>query len=325
MEKILIICGPTATGKTGLGLTLAKKFNGEIISADSRQVYKGMDIGTGKDLPKGAVLKAPFWESVGYYEIEGVKVWGYDLVSPKKEFSVHLYEKAMQKILKQIYKKGKLPIIVGGTGLYIKALVDGIPTASIPQNIRFRKTLENKNVTDLYDILAQFDSIKAASLNQSDRQNPRRLLRYLEIADWQNRHKKTKLTPKACEYETLFIGLSAPKEILDSRVEKRVNTRLKAGFLDEIKKLLAQGVNWQNQAMDSLGYRQMKPFFEKKMDLKEAQANWEREEKTYVKRQLTWFKKDKRVTWFDVASPNWREKVVKLVQKWHNMGYAKKN
>jgi tRNA dimethylallyltransferase len=325
MQKLLIVCGPTATGKTGLGLSLAKKFNGEIVSADSRQVYKGMDIGTGKDLPKGANLKAPFWESVGYYEIEGVKVWGYDLVSPKKEFSVHLYEKAIQKILKQIGKREKLPIIVGGTGLYIKALVDGIPTASIPQNPSFRRSLEKKSPAELYDILAQFDSIKAASLNQSDRSNPRRLIRHLEIAEWQNRHKKANLNARACEFDTLFVGLSVAREILDPRIDKRVDVRLRSGFLEEIKKLLSQGVAWGSQAMDSLGYRQMKMYWEKKMSLEEAKSLWAKEEKAYVRRQMTWFKKDKRVNWFDISEANWRTKVVNLVQKWHNMGYAKEN
>src|SRR3989344_1522932 len=154
VANMLVICGPTATGKTKLGIFLAQKFNGEIISADSRQVYKFMDIGTGKE-----------WD-------EGVKIWGYDLVDPKKNFSVFEYLKFVRKALDDIWKRGKLPILVGGTGLYIKAVVEGIDTLNIPKNEDLRKSLEEKNVSELYEKLATLDSSKAASLNISDKNNP---------------------------------------------------------------------------------------------------------------------------------------------------------
>ena len=142
MNKLLVICGPTSTGKTTLAVDLAKKFNGELISADSRQVYKGMDIGTGKDLPKGAKIKLPWFQKYGYYELNGVKIWGYDLAAPRHEFNVAQYIKFAERLISDISKRGKTPILVGGTGLYIKAVIDGISTASIPKNNLLRKNLE---------------------------------------------------------------------------------------------------------------------------------------------------------------------------------------
>ena len=135
MNKLLVICGPTSTGKTTLAIALAKKFNGELISTDSRQVYKGMDIGTGKDLPEGAKFKLPWFQKYGYYEVGGTKIWGYDLADPRHEFSVAQYIKFAERIISDVLKRGKSPVLVGGTGLYIRGVVDGIATAGVPKII----------------------------------------------------------------------------------------------------------------------------------------------------------------------------------------------
>lgn len=181
-HKLLVICGPTATGKTALGIYLAKKFEGELVSADSRQVYKGMDIGTGKDLPGNSKLEIRNSKLGGSYKVAGVPIWGYDLISPKEEFSVARYIKIAGKIIKDIWERDKLPILAGGTGLYIKGVVDGIPTAFIPKNIALRESLGKRGVRELFEILAEMDAVKAASLNISDKKNPRRLVRAIEIA-----------------------------------------------------------------------------------------------------------------------------------------------
>jgi len=177
MNKLLVICGPTATGKTNLAISLAKKNNGDVISADSRQVYRGLDIGTGKDLPKKAKIKFLSGQKYGYYEVGGVKIWGYDFADPRHSFNVSQYLKFTKKIIADIVKRGNLPILVGGTGLYIKGVIDGIPTAEVPKSNRLRKNLEGKTPEELYEMLAQIDSIKAAEMNSSDKKNPRRLMR----------------------------------------------------------------------------------------------------------------------------------------------------
>ncbi len=307
MERLLVICGPTATGKTSLAFKLAKKFNGELISTDSRQVYTGMDIGTGKewgDLP----------------------TWGYDLVDPKKEFSVSQYLKFAVKKINDIQKRNKLPILVGGTGLYIKGVVDGIPTASVPQNKELRKILEEKSADELYEMLSQIDSTKAASLNFSDKKNPRRLVRAVEVATWMidNQHKITNLQLPIYN-SVLFIGLTSNKEKLDENINKRVDQRIKMGVKEEVKNLIKNGVNWDNQSMMSLGYRHYRDYFEGAVEEATVIEEWKKDERKYAKRQMTWFKKDKRVVWFDPSSPTYVKNVEKLVKKWFNTDYAKEN
>lgn len=295
MNKVLVICGPTATGKTGLGLKLAKKLNGEILSADSRQVFRGMDIITGKDLP------------------EDQKIWLLDLVEPAEEFSVARWYQAAQKVLQKVWAQAKLPILVGGTGLYIKAVVDGIKTIDIPPNEALRKQLAGKNVDELYDILAQLDSVRAAEMNRSDRRNPRRLVRAIEIA-LQNQ----KFNSKFRKSDILMVGLTAPRDVLYQKIDERVEKRLKEGALNEVERLLNKGVSWNAQAMQSLGYRQLRGYFEKKVSLQEATRAWKNAEHEYARKQLTWFKRDKRINWFEITSSGWQRNVEKLVKKWYS-------
>ena len=317
MRNLLVICGPTATGKTSLALRLAKKFNGEIISADSRQVYKGMDIGTGKDLPKGSRLVIGRRKQ-GYYLINGVKVWGYDLVSAKKEFSVGQYVKIARKIIKEILKRNKLPILVGGTGFYIKGLVDGIATAIIPKNRKFRKSLEGISVSELYDKLAQIDSIKAASLNFSDRKNPRRLIRALEIALWHLKGKYKETRAKDLDFDlVLFVGLMANEELLEERIVKRVKGRVDKGFSKEISRLKKEGLTRENQSINALGYSQWFDVLEGKMSADVAIVDWIKSERKYAKKQMSWFKRDKRINWFDISKEEWGKNVEKLVERWY--------
>ena len=180
MKKVLIIVGPTGSGKTKLALKIAKDLDGEIVSCDSRQVYRGLDIGTGKDIPKG--LSPDNTKQGAKYMINGVNVWGYDLVEPKDNFSVSDYVSSVIPIIDDIGSRGRLPIVVGGTGLYVKGLVDGIETSNISVNEKLRENLESREVGELYDHLAKINPLKAASMNSSDKQNPRRLIRAIEIA-----------------------------------------------------------------------------------------------------------------------------------------------
>lgn len=320
MDKLLVICGPTATGKTGLAITLAKKINGEIVSADSRQVYKGLDIGTGKDLPRGAKLKFLWMKKFGYYEIGGIKVWGYDLADPRHGFSVSQYLKFAERVISDIIKRGKLPILVGGTGLYIKGVIDGIPTAEVPKNNHLRKSLSTKNPDELFEMLAKIDSIKAAGMNSSDKKNPRRLVRAIEIATWRVTHgdKGPKVVKKRPDFNVLEIGLTANEKYLGDKIEQRVSERFRERLKNEIADLLKNHVGWEVQSMSSMGYGEWKDFFEGRKSEKEVIKTWETEEKRYVKRQIIWFKKDKRVNWFDITSRDYPENVEKTVKTWHN-------
>jgi tRNA dimethylallyltransferase len=301
MIKLLIVCGPTATGKTALGLRLAKKFNGEIISADSRQVYKDMDIGTGKE-----------WG-------EGVQIYGYDLATPNEEYSVSQFLKFASKKIKEISKKGKLPIVVGGTGFYIKGLIDGIPTADVPRNNDLRDRLEKISVADLYESLSQLDSVKAASLNSSDKKNPRRLVRAIEVAQYLLDHPQSaSVSPAADIKDVLIIGLTSERSALFSNIEKRVEERVNSGMKEEIKKLLEKGISWHDQAMYSLGYRQYRDYFEGGVDEEHVISEWKKEERKYALRQMVWFKKDKRINWYDFSDPELINKVEDRVKKWDN-------
>lgn len=321
MKKLLVICGPTATGKTSLAILLAKKYGGELISADSRQVYKGMDIGTGKDLPKGLKLKGKRPIIGGYYLINGIKVWGYDLVNPKDEFSVAHYEKIAKLIVKDILKRKKIPILVGGTGLYIQSITRGIPTVNIPKNKKLRKTLSKKSVKQLYDQLAMLEPIKAASMNVSDRKNPRRLTRAIEIALWKTDNKgfrEEKEDQFTKKLNVLKIGLKLPRFKLSKIIKKRVLTRVNNGFSKEVKNLLKAKVSWKNQAMDSIGYKLWKEHLDEKISKDKVIEEWTKQEIKYAKRQMTWFKKDKKIKWFNSSSRLFPISVEKTVDKWYN-------
>ena len=212
MKKLLIICGSTATGKTNLALKLSKIFSGQIISADSRQVYKGMDIGTGKDLPQ----KAKQYKD-GHYLIKKIKVWGYDLVKPNQDFSVaHFINFAIPRI-KKIWTARELPILVGGTGLYLQALTKPLNTIAIPADQVLRQQLSKLNVLSLQKKLKKLDFDKYQKMNHSDQHNPRRLIRAIEI-NLKGPTLKVKKTKRLnlAESDQFWVGLTANKKNLDN-------------------------------------------------------------------------------------------------------------
>jgi tRNA dimethylallyltransferase len=313
MQKILVICGPTAIGKTSLALNFANKYNGELLVADSRQVYRGMDIVTGKDIPEGGHFVEG---TTSYWETENaIRIWLTDLVNPKKDFSVALWQRSALKILKLLEKEKSLPIIVGGTGLYIKSLSGEIETIGIKPNKTLRLSLSGKTTEELYDMLAQMDSVKAASMNHSDRNNPFRLIRAIEVAD--AGFKKIKKR-KASKYDFLKIGLSCPKEELFNRISLRVDERLKNGAIEETEKMLQQGLTLQNRSMSVFGYKELIDYINGNLSLDAAVSNWKKEEQKYAQRQMTWFKKDKEIKWFDISGQDFVPQVEKEVANWYN-------
>lgn len=323
MNKLLVICGPTATGKTSLGIKLAKKFNGEIVSADSRQIYRGMDIATGKDLPASAKLKAKSGQRLVPYRFNDVPVWMLDIVEPTESFSVADYCAFAYRVIDDILKRGKLPVIVGGTGFYIKALIDGIDTLDVPPNPELRKAYENRGVEELFNVLFHLDPETANNLNLSDKRNKVRLLRKIEIAQSTRKAatmNRTRLPARQVivAKKVLFVGLTASPEILRERINKRIDEWIEQGAEDEVVRLLASGVPWDAQSMNAIGYRQWKSYFEGKAEKEEIIGIWKTDEWQYVKRQLTWFKRDQRINWFDITDNSWLVKVEELVRNWYN-------
>lgn len=276
-RKIIVILGPTASGKSALAMKIAKKIDGEIISADSRQVYKGLDIGTGKITKK---------------EMRGVPHHCIDIVSPKKVFTVVYFKKCADEAIEKIFAKNKTPIIVGGTGLYIQAIVDNIVLPEVKPNWKLRKELEKKTTEEMFAMLKKLDPERAKNI---DFQNPRRLIRSIEIA--KSLGKVPNLEAKLPSWEALQIGIRVSDEKLKENINKRLVYRLKKGMIAEAKKLHAQGLSWKR--MDELGleYRYLAKFLKGEISKYEMTEKLKTEIWQYAKRQMTWFKRDKRIKW----------------------------
>ncbi len=328
MNRLLVICGPTAVGKTSTGIKLAKKFDGEIISADSRQVYKGMDIGTGKDIKKSSKfnVQSSKKNDIGYYKVDHVPVWLLDMATPDHQVTVADWLEGARRVIAYLDEKGKLPILVGGTGFYIKAFLDGIDTLGIPPDEKLRQKLAQLSVGELKEKLKKLAADVYQSLNQSDRQNPHRLIRKIEIAQSKKIDKK-QIWP-GYDGDVLKIGLKAPKEIIYQRIDQRVEKRLDQGLLKEIQNLIDNGYNWDDPGMNTLAYKEFKPFFTEVsigIHLGGVLKRWRFDEHGYARRQLTWFKADDQVNWFDITNDNWLDDLEELVHNWLNDEYVGKS
>jgi len=275
-HKILVIVGPTASGKSDLAIKLARKYNGEVISADSRQVYKGMNIGTGKVTKKEQKL---------------AKHYLIDIASPKKVFTVDDFKRLGQKAIEEIIAKNKRPIIVGGTGLYIDVLLGRIQIPEVPANPKLRAKLEKQSVKQLFKRLQKLDPERAKTI---DSKNKRRLIRALEIILTTGRpvpKNKTKT-----KYNILWIGLK-PKN-LEKRIKIRLEKRLKQGMAKEVRKLRNQGVTWKRLYDFGLEYRWLAKYLQNKANHQEMEEGLLRDIFKYSKRQMTWFKRNEKIKWF---------------------------
>ncbi|TSC86329.1 MAG: tRNA dimethylallyltransferase [Microgenomates group bacterium Gr01-1014_7] len=325
MKKILVILGPTGTGKTDLALRLALLAQGELVSADSRQVYKGLDIGTGKMPNKLKIenLKLKIKRGNGYWEIDGINIWMYDVADPKDQYNVARFVSQANKVIKNINIRGKLPILVGGTGLYIKALTEGLSNLSLPVNLSLRKKLNEFSKEDMQISLKKISPERWKKMNYSDRQNPRRLIRAIELSSVQ----KIKLTWP--NYETLKIGLTAPREVLYKRVDERVVERINQGMIEEAKRLHKKGLSLKRMKQLGLEYGVLAKFLSG--EIREIKGDkglikiMQGEIHGFVRRQLTWFKREKDINWFDITQGNFATKVEKLVNGWYHQAHATEN
>jgi len=315
-QKLITILGPTSSGKTALSVKLAlwlnsgqakKRFgiNGvEIVSADSRQVYKGMDIGTGKITKK---------------EMRGIPHYLLNVVSPKTRFTVAQYQKLALAAIDKIFKKNKIPFIVGGSGFYIQAVVDNILIPKVKPDWNLRKNLEKKPISELYKMLVKLDPRRAKSI---DKNNPRRIIRALEIV-LRTKRPILPFSQNKPNFEVLFLGVKKSKKELKKLIEKRLLKRLKQGMINEVKKLhnppasaplsagirRGKGLSWKRLEEFGLEYRFVAQYLQGELKYDEMVNRLKKEIEHYAKRQMTWFKRDKRIQW--LKTPKQAERLVR--------------
>ena len=286
-EKIICVVGPTACGKTKLGVTLANKFNGEIISADSRQVYKGMDIGTGKDLKD--------YKKTPYHLI--------DIESPKKQITLAHWQKLAIEKIKEITSRGKIPFIVGGTGLYINSIVDGYILSDEKTDLDLRKKLDAAPLSELQKMLRKLDKF---SYEKVDIKNKRRVIRAIEIAKsgivLKNRPARIATQSvaggKKKLFDSLVIGITFDRSIINKRIDERLKQRLEyENMIDEISNLHVSGVSWKRLEDFGLEYRFVSRYLQKKINYDELFTQLSTAIHQFAKRQMTWFNKRKDIVW----------------------------
>lgn len=303
-QKLLVIGGLTSSGKTKAAIDLAKKFSGVIISCDSRQAYKHFDIGTGKT---SGLKDYERIEASGrvIYKVEGVSIHGYDLCEPGGKINAFDFALFARSQIEEVWSKGGLPILVGGTGLYIKMVLEGADYAAFDPELRSSLTL--LSVDQLTEILLSENPDYYNLLNQSDRLNPTRLVRAIE----KTRLKPTLvLNPLSCDL--LYLYFKYPKDFYEETIRSSIQDRLDKGFLNEVSGLVSYS---GKPAGTSIGYKEAFMHLKGELDYKSFVDTWTKNEIAYVKRQATWFKAQKTVA-FDVKSGNFKLELEKTVAKW---------
>lgn len=295
-SKILVVLGPTAVGKSDLAVELALKFNGEVISADSRQVYTGLNIGAGKITKK---------------EMKGVPHYLLDVASPKKIFTISDFQKLALEAIEEVLAKGKLPILCGGTGFYIQSIVDGISLPEVPPDEDLRNKLSKKSAPELFMMLQKLDPKRAKNI---DKHNHVRLIRAIEIAKALGKVPKVKTKQL---FDVLEIGLDLPGEDLREKVHKRLHKRFEQGMIAEVKRLHEKGLSWKRLEVLGLEYKWIAQFLQNKITKEEMVERLQFDTWKYAKRQRTWFKRDERIKWF-TPLPKDAKKIEKEVKGFLN-------
>ena len=295
-KPLIVLTGPTAVGKTSLSISLAKAVNGEIISADSMQVYKGMDIGSAK-------IRKEEMQDVTHYLV--------DILEPEEEFHIVKFQELAKAAMEEIYAKGKIPILVGGTGFYIQAVTRDIDFTQAEQETSYREELEQlakeKGTEYLHEKLREVDPKSAENIHAN---NVKRVIRALEfyhqngtpISD-HNEEQKQQTSP----YNLSYFVLTAPREILYERIDRRVDQMMEEGLLEEVKSLRERGCHRGMVSMQGLGYKEILAYLEGEYPLEEAVRILKRDTRHFAKRQLTWFRREQDVIWVDKEQFHWNE------------------
>ena len=303
LPKVIAILGPTASGKTDLGIFLAKKFNGEVVNFDSRQIYIGMNIATAK--PEGC------WKKDGgrkVFLVDDVPHHLMDFVNPNDAFSLSDFKNDAFAAIDDILSRGKLPILVGGTGLYFWGVIDNLDLTQTPPNLELRAELEKQSLDERVKLLQEKDP---DSCNLIDLKNPRRVLRALEVVLSTGKPFVANQKKNNPRYEVLQLGITRERAELNTRIDQRVDQQIKAGLLDETKEL-SQKYSWGLPSMSSIGYRQVGYFLRGEMSFEEAVEILKRDTRRYAKRQMTWFRRDVRIIW--LKKP-WAENAMAEIKK----------
>lgn len=290
MKRVIAIIGPTASGKSDLAVYLAKKLNGEVVSADSRQVYKSLDIGSAK---------------ITKEEMEGVTHHMLDVVAPSVLYNVEQYQKDAKKVVEDILSKNRLPVICGGTGFYVKALIDNISFPNVSPDKKLRQYLDKKTTEELVGILKEKDGER---FEEIDKKNRPRLIRAIEIANSLGKVPKIESNPL---WKTLQIGLEIPLSKLKERINKRILDRLEKGMIEEVEGLRRKGLSDKRLESFGLEYRYISQYLQNKISFEEMVQVLSKESFSFAKRQMTWFRKDKRIKWF---SPDQKEEILEKVK-----------
>lgn len=278
-QKLIVIIGPTASGKTGLSIELAKRLDGEVISADSRQVYRGLSIGT---------------EKVTKKEMSGIPHYCIDVANPKRTYTVEQWRREAEKAMSSMAKRNKLPIVAGGTAFYIDSLVYGTSFPSVKPNTQLRKELQKKTAEELFVQLKKLDPKRAKTI---EAKNPRRLMRAIEIAT-ELGFVPTLKKPKPL-YDVTWIGINPGLPVLMERIESRLDATLKKRLVGETKKLHEEvGLSWKRINELGLEYRIVGEYLRKEISKEEMKEKMVRELRKYAKRQMTWMKRNKKIVWY---------------------------
>ncbi len=291
MDKPLIaILGPTAVGKSALAIKLAEEFRGEIVSADSRQVYRGMDIGTAKPSPD---------------ERRRIPHHLLDMVNPDEPFTLAQYQKLAYTAIAEIHARGKVPFLVGGSGLYVRAVLEGLSIPRVAPNPARREQLESQDSATVYARLQQLDPVAAARI---DPRNKRRIIRAVEVCEAIGKPISELQTRASPDYRVLRIGVTMPREELYRRINARVDQMIAAGLVAEVRALVAQGYALDSPALSGLGYRQMARHVKGEIPLEEAVRLLKRDTRRFVHHQYSWFRlDDPRIQWFDLSLAGYEE------------------
>jgi tRNA dimethylallyltransferase len=299
---LLAVVGPTATGKTSLAIALARRLHGEIVSADSRQIYQGMDIGTAKPTPEQRA-------QVPHHLL--------DIVAPDTSYTLAQYQADAQDAIADIHARGLLPLLVGGTGLYIRAVVDNLAIPEVPPQGDLRRELEEQarreGAAALQKRLAALDPASAASIDPA---NVRRVIRAIEVCLATGQPFSAQQGARPSPYRTLLLGLTCERALLYQRADRRVDAMIAAGLVDEVRGLMARGYDWRLPAMTSLGYGEIGAYVRGETTLEEATEKLKLHTHSYIRRQLTWFRADPRIRWLDSAATGLEDAALACIAAW---------